>query len=199
MKKRFFLVGLIFALSAFVSQAQIYQMYSQDFETGTPQTYTSSSSTQVTLQNTIVSGGSRALKITHTQSSEQWIELDTIDFSGISTLQYYTLEFMHIAFISPNSVNSSLRGEVAAIQVKRPDQATWTQLGSTQYNMDDQGSARFASNSCFHQKIYEDWQGSATVSNTMWKKERFDLEMFLISPAQTDKKTPNPFPFMPKG
>ena len=198
MKKRFFLVGLIFALSAFVSQAQIYQMYSQDFETGTPQTYTSSSSTQVTLQNTIVSGGSRALKITHTQSSEQWIELDTIDFSGISTLQYYTLEFMHIAFISPNSVNSSLRGEVAAIQVKRPDQATWTQLGSTQYNMDDQGSARFASNSCFHQKIYEDWQGSATVSNTMWKKERFDLEMFLISPAQTDKKLQIRFRLCPR-
>ncbi len=186
MKKRFFLIGLIFALSTVVSQAQIIQMYNQDFETGTPQSYVTSGNASV--QSTYVSGGSKAMKLHHIQGQAEWIELDTIDFSGNASLHYYALEFMHIAYITPGMVHWSRRGDVATVQVKRPDQASWTTLSSTQYNMNEQGSPEFPINGCFHKRTYTDWRTSNTISNSLWKKERFDLEMFLTSPAQTDKK-----------
>ena len=78
MKKGFLLLGLIFAFSTLVTHAQIYEYYSQDFEVGTPVTYTVSSSTAIVPQSTIVSGGSRSLKMTHTQSlceSRMWTRI----------------------------------------------------------------------------------------------------------------------------
>lgn len=187
MKKRFFLVGLIFALSTLVSHAQITEIYNQDFESGSPVTYTTSSNTQVTYSTSIVSGGSRSLKLIHTQSQEQWIELDTIDFSTNANWHYYTLEFMHIAYVNPSQAPFSERGQVAVVQVKRPGQTAWTTLNSTYYNMNDGGSASFASIGCFHNRLYSDWQTS-NISNTMWKKERFDLDNFLNSVDITNKK-----------
>ena len=187
MKKRFFLVGLIFALSTLVSHAQIYEMYSQDFETGTPVTYTPKDAAQTPVQTTIVSGGSRAIKLIHTQGTDEWFELDTLDFTSNTTLRYFTLEFMHIAFINPGQVPSPERGSIANVEVKRPNQTTWIPLNSSHYNMTDGGSADFPSDGCFHQRSYLDWR-TASVSNTMWKKERFDLEQFINPAAPTDKK-----------
>ena len=178
MKKRFLLLGLIFALTAVVSHAQIYEIYSQDFETGTPATYTASS-TQAATQTSIVSGGNRALKMTHTQSQTVEVLLDTIDFSFNTDFNYFTLEFMHIAFVNPLHQPEGTRMEVCMIEAKRIDQTLWTQLGSTHYDTREGGSAEFSSTASFSTNSYYDWESAPSANNTLWKKERFNLETLL--------------------
>lgn len=184
MKKRFLVIGLIFALATLTTHAQIFQMFSQDFETGSPMNYTMSSGAN--RQTSIVSGGSQALKMTHTQSQEVTLELDTIDFSANASLNYFTLEFMHIAFIDPLKGMTPL--ETCIIQAKRPDQTNWIDLNASHYNMSDGGSAEFTSLGTFSNQSYgTEWVGDM-VSNTMWKQERFDLDMLFQGVATTDKK-----------
>lgn len=187
MKKRFLLFGLIFALTAFTSHAQIYEMFSQDFETGTPVNYSVSSSTSAAPQTTVVSGGSRSMKMTHTQSIGLEMTLDTIDFSSNATLNYFTLEFMHIAMVDP--IRCAVRSEVCMIDVRRPDQSSWVRLSSTHYNMAEGGSPEFTSMSSFSKQSYTDWSTAGSSSlNTLWKKERFDLEQMFQGIEATDKK-----------
>lgn len=189
MKKRFLLIGLIFALATFTSRAQIYEMFSQNFETGSPVNYTLSSTSAAQVQTAVVSGGSRALKMVHSQSGEVSIDLDEIDFSQNSTLNYFTLEFMHMCYVNPLKCVSS--SDVCQIYVKRPDQATWTQLSSTHYNMTEGGSVEFQSMASFSMMSYNEWAGlprdptastnpSNNTLNSMWKAERFDLEQLFL-------------------
>ena len=186
MKKRFLLFGLIFALSAFSSHAQIFEFFSQDFETGTPVNFQVSSATSAASQTTIVSGGSRSMKMLHTQSSQVTLTLDTIDFSSNATLNYFTLEFMHIAFV--DALCCTPRTEVCMIDVRRPDQTTWTRLNSTHYNMNEGGSSEFNTLSSFSKQSYTDWQGATSANNTLWKKERFDLEQIFQGVPAVDRK-----------
>lgn len=188
MKKGFLLLGLIFAFSTLVTHAQIYEYYSQDFEVGTPVTYTVSSSTAIVPQSTIVSGGSRSLKMTHTQSLCDTLTLDTIDFSANSSLNFYLLEFMHIAYVDPNSRPEGQQGNVCYIEVKRPGQASWITLNSTHYNMDEGGSSEFAQLATFSQQSYTDWASSMSVNNQMWKKERFDLQQLFQQVDYPERK-----------
>ena len=187
MNKRFFLVGLIFALTTLVSRAQIYQIYSQDFEVGTPVTYSVSNPAQIGFSTTIVSGGSRSIKMTQNQTDTAILELDTVDFSAIQRLNFFTLEFMHIAYVNSSSVIGPLRSQLCVIQAKRPDQATWVQLNSTHYNLNDGGSTAFPDLGCFHNQLYPDWLTSP-ISNSMWKSERFDLEQFFMGIPAEQKK-----------
>lgn len=189
MKKRFLLFGLIFALTAFTSRAQIYEMFSQDFETGSTVNYTTQCSTSSAAgapQTTIYSGGSRAMKMLNVQSAVNYLYLDTIDFSQNASLRYYTLEFQHIAFIDPMALVS--RTEGCIIEAKRPDDPAWTQLSSTHYNMIEGGSGEFNTLGSFHKMAYTDWSSATSVSNLLWKSERFDLEALLQGAALTDKK-----------
>ena len=189
MKKRFLLFGLIFALSTAMSHAQIYEVFSQDFETGTPVNYTSSNATQVTTQTSIVSGGNRALKILHTQSQEISVILDTVDFSFNADFSYYTLEFMQIAYVEPLSLIQAFRTEVGLIEVKLPNQSTWTTLNSTHYNRTEGGgSSEFINTASFSKESYTDWRLSSSVSNTLWKKERFDLNQLFLNTLPPDRK-----------
>ena len=184
MKKRFLLFGLIFAVMAFTSRAQIYEMYSQNFETGTPVTYTVSGA--AATQTNIVSGGQRAMKLTPSQTDTVRMVLDTIDFSANATLNYFTLEFQHIAFA--NATGSINRVSVCNIVAKLPGQSSWTTLGSSQYNTRGEYSVEFLSTSSFYQQSYPDWEGVNSPNNTLWKPERFDLEqLFQGVPAQDRK------------
>lgn len=185
MKKRFFFLGLIFALSSFVTHAQIDVIYNQNFETGTPVTYTTSGNTGITTS--IVSGGSRAMQIHNIPNQEEWLMLDTVDFSQNADYHFYTLEFMHIAFIDPNSVPPSMRQQICIIEARRPDQSGWIQLSGTHYNLAEGGFPDFAQYNCFHTYAYADWRAS-TVNNSMWKRERFDLNAFFTGVAPQDKK-----------
>ena len=186
MKKRLSLFGLILALSAFTTHAQIFQMFSQDFETSTPVNYSlTATGTGATIQNSIVSGGSRSMKMAH-QNTEVIMTLDTLDFSGNATLNYFTLEFMHIAYV--NAVDAVDRTEVCVIEAKLPGQTDWTRLNSSHYNTAESGSSVFASLGSFSRQCYTEWNTTPTVNNTMWKSERFDLEQLFQGVAVTDKK-----------
>ncbi len=185
MKKRFFFLGLIFALSALAGHAQIDVIYTQDFETGTPQTYTTSGN--VGISTTIASGGSRAAQIHSITNQQEWILLDTIDFSQNSDYHYYTLEFMQIAFIDPRDMASALRMSVCNVEARLPTSSAWITLSGTHYNMADGGCRNFSTYGCFHKDCYSDWTGT-TASNAMWKKERFDLNSFFNGVAPQDKK-----------
>jgi hypothetical protein len=186
MKKRFLLFGLIFALTTVMSHAQIYEVYTQDFETGTPATYTGSSSTDVTTQTTIVSGGSRALKMLHRQGTETIVTLDTIDLSFIR-FNYYVLEFMHINWIDPSNNNCASALDCSIIEAKCEGEATWTQLNSTHYRTEN-GSTDFPSTSSFSIHSYPEWDRAPGLNNTLWIKERFDLDQLFYTPLQENKK-----------
>ena len=164
MNKRFLLLGLIFALSALVSHAQIYEMFSQDFETGTPVNYTSSSSA-ATVQTTIVSGGSRALKILHTQGVQTTVLFDTIDLSSISNLNYYKFEFMHIALVNPRAQPDGTQGDVCVIEAKLTNQTDWTRLNSTHYETEEP-STDFPSTANFHKYSYPMWEFATVPTNS---------------------------------
>ena len=138
MKKRFVLLSMIFAMTAMVGHAQIYQIYSQNFETGSPSTYTTSPSAEVSVQSNYSSEGSGAIMLHNTSSGDVTLTLDTIDFSAIATFSFYTLEFSHIAFVNPTHVND--RFSTCAIFAKLPTQAQWTQLTGSYYNMQEGGT-----------------------------------------------------------
>jgi hypothetical protein len=191
MKKRFLLFGLIFALMTVVSQAQIYEMYSQDFETGTPVNYTvqcSSSSSAGAPQSTIYSGGSRAMRLLNVQSAVNYMYLDTIDFSQNALLRFYTLEFQHIAFVSPLQLQA--RTEGCIIEARRPSdpEGQWIQLSSTHYNMVEGGSTEFISLGSFSREAYGEWTSATSANNLLWKSERFDLDALLQGLAVVEKK-----------
>ena len=187
MKKRFLLLGLVFALSAIVSHAQIIQLYSADFESVNDTSYTVSNSAAAP-QTTIVSGGSRSMKMLHTQSTDIVMTLDTIDFSAYTNLNYIVFDFMHIAYVHPLMTASP--SEVCMIEAKLPTQsdAEWTLLNGTHYDMSDGGCIDYGSTTSFSKYSYSFWELSTAVNNTMWKRERFNLEQILLNVPQVNKK-----------
>lgn len=184
MRKQSLFFGLIFAFLGLTAQAQIYEVYHQGFESGETVSYTvtGTNSTQATIHN----GGGQAMQLQHNSTSAVVIEFDTIDCTNNSTLQYISLEFAHICNADPNNNESAT--SVAIIQVKRPDQTTWTRLTSAHYNMSNGGSTDFnAGAGSFSNRSYSEWQGS-TISNAWWKQERFDLNSFFRAVAANQKK-----------
>ena len=111
MKKGFLLLGVIFLFGGLVGRAQIYEMYSQDFETGTPVTYSVIGNGAV--QTTYQSGGSRAMKLTNNSTSTVILLLDTVDFTSNAQFNYYTLEFMHICYCEPTMQQVNMGGEAS--------------------------------------------------------------------------------------
>lgn len=195
MMKRFLLIGLIFALATFTSHAQIQQMFSQDFEAGSPINY-SVRGANYALQTSIVSGGSRSLKMTHTQNDTVILTLDTLDFSHDATLTYVALNFMHIAYADArNFVNVT---DNCIIEAKRPDQTTWTRLNSSHYSHADGGTTNFDDLASFNKQSYEEWMSSPSVNNTLWKQERFNLHQMFQGVATVDKKLQIRFMVLPR-
>lgn len=188
MKKRFLLFGLFFALLGVTSRAQIYEMFFQDFENGSPENYSiidESGGIHGGAQGTIYSGGSKAMKLNMVQSLFNYLVLDTIDFSGYA-FNHYILEFQHISYAPPSHMTSGTEGCI--IEVKRPGQAIWTQLNSTHYNMTEGGSIEFSSLALFNKYSYTEWESYTAVSNQMWKSERFDLDALFLSVAPADRQ-----------
>ena len=196
MKKGFLFFGLIFVLASFTTRAQIYEFYSQDFEGPQDTSYIPSDPSRVIVQSSFMSGGSHACKITHTYQETMYLTLDTIDFSVINGLNYYTLEFMHISFINKDNVLPSLRSQICMIEAKRPDQSesAWVPLNSTHYNRSDGGTTEFDLISSFNSVSYPEWDlavrnnTNGLPDNTLWKKERFDLEQFFLDVGVTNRK-----------
>ena len=184
MKKGFLLLGVIFLFGGLVGRAQIYEMYSQDFETGTPVTYSVIGNGAV--QTTYQSGGSRAMKLTNNSTSTVILLLDTVDFTANAQFNYYTLEFMHICYCEPTMQLVNMGG---VIEVKRPGSSTWLPLTQQHYNMTDGGSAEFNRVAAFNKYSYEpDWSEPTSVNNMMWKNERFDLDMIFYGVPPQERK-----------
>ena len=190
MKKGLSLLGLIFALATFTSQAQIYQMYSQGFEDGTPQTYSVTNNTQ--LQTSVSTGGSKAIRLMsvgtgQVGTNDVILTLDTIDFSINAQFNYYVLEFQHIAFVTPNAMHSAT--ECCIIEAKRPGDSRFFQLSSTHYDMTDGGSEDFQQMGSFSRESYPaDWGSGNAPNNMMWKRERFNLEQLFQGVAPVNRQ-----------
>ena len=106
MKKLSLLLGVIFALTTVQTRAQITEVYHQGFENGESANYSITGS--AAPQSSVYSGGSRALKLSHTNTSTT-ITLDTIDLTTSASLQHFSLEFVHICNVSPNSCAEASR------------------------------------------------------------------------------------------
>lgn len=184
MKTRLSLFGLIFAFMAFSAHAQIYQVYTQDFETGSPVTYQLSSNAQV--QTSVVSGGNRSMKLSHVYNQDVMMTLDTIDFSEMANFNYYTMEFMHYCEADARYVASAT--DVCVIEVRRPGDTRWTRLGTTHYNMTDGGSSEFSSFSSFSKQSYTDWENATMYNPSMWRHERFDLDQLFQNVLPVNRK-----------
>lgn len=183
MKKGLTLFGLIFALGTLVGHAQIYQVYSQDFETGSPQTYTVTGNGSV--QTSIYSGGARAMKMTNSTAGTVVVTLDTIDFSTNASFNFYTLEFSHIALFDPNDQVGTGGG---IIEVKLPVNTDWTTLTDQHYNIADDYSSEFVDYPSWHKYDYTDWTEATAPNNLLWKSERFDLEAVFMGVPPQDRK-----------
>lgn len=190
MKKGLSLLGLILALATVNGHAQIYQLYSQGFENGTPQTY--SVTNNATVQNAVSTGGSSAMRLMsvgtgQVGTNDVIMTLDTIDFSINAQFNYYVLEFQHIAFVTPTAMHVAT--ECCMIEVKRPGQTQFYQLSGTHYDMTDGGSDDFYNSSSFSRESYgADWGTGNAPNNMMWKRERFNLDHFFNGVSPTNRQ-----------
>ncbi len=185
MKRGLLVIGLIFAMAATSVRAQVTYCYRQDFESATPTGY--SVSTGGATQTSIKSGGARAMKLTHTRNQEVVLTLDTLDFSDSAAWNYYTLEFMHIAFIDPLDCASGDRTNICRVEVKRPGQNSWMQLNSSHYKTDP-GSNQFRNVGSFSKRSYDTWTSATAASNMLWQKERFDIEQVFQGVPAIDRQ-----------
>ncbi len=173
MKFRTLIIGAIFAFSALISHAQVFEMYSAGFEQGQPVHFSVSPTSGAVYDNSIKSSGNRSLKLVQSTSEDIVLISDTIDFTQNTTLRYIAMEFDHIC-TAPTTTSIN----IGMIYVKRPAQSDneWTQLNGTQhYNRTNGGSSSFASLSNFNVYSYDAWSNATSVSNDLWKSERFDI------------------------
>ena len=96
MKFRTLIIGAIFAFSALISHAQVFEMYSAGFEQGQPVHFSVSPTSGAVYDNSIKSSGNRSLKLVQSTSEDIVLISDTIDFTQNTTLRYIAMEFDHI-------------------------------------------------------------------------------------------------------
>lgn len=185
MKKKSLLLGFIFVILGLVSQGQIVETYRQGFEAAGENYGYNVVSGNVSTQSSLVKSGSRALQMSHS-STDAVIVLDTIDFTGNGSYQYFTFEFDHICTVDPTTCQSAT--VVAIIEAKRADQTTFTKLnGNTHYDKSGEYSAEFAGVDSHSKMSYGNWL-SGSPDNTWWKHERFNLNTFFNGTAQASRK-----------
>lgn len=194
MKKHVILFGILGLILNISMQAQILTKFSTGFETGTATDYTITGSN--TYSTTYYSGGSRALLLQQSRTAEAILLLDTIDLSQTNpSLQYATLEFMHICKVRAQSTMSPVTQTPpfgAIIEVKRVDEENWTQLGGALYDRNwGGGSSDFSLNDFFSDYSYStSWNAgvNSDPDNSMWKKERFNLGSLFSSARPENRK-----------
>lgn len=188
MKKRSVVLVLLGMILLVPAKSQILTRYTQRFETTDIGLYTTSGN--VSLDTVLYSEGSRAIHLDQSATDEAHVILDTIDFSDQPNLQYATLEFMHICKVRAQSCENPPSGGM--VEVKRPDQSSWTQLTGSYYDTDWGGGSRdFQLNGFFSDRAYESaWDGgnNSHPTNTWWKKERFKLSSLLQGVSQQNRK-----------
>ncbi len=183
MKKRIFLLSVIFAFAGFAARGQIVEMYNQGFE-GTGSVYTVSSPANGTIVSDLAAGGSSSIKLTQLTTGDVELLLDTLDFTQNLALSYIALEFDHINNIYTNGGANTSIGE---IWVKRVNQSTWTQANSSNYDVSGEYTTQFVGTSTFNRNSYTEWM-KTTMTNQYWKHERFTFNSILSNVAAADRK-----------
>lgn len=131
MKKQSLLLFCLLACMTLVGRAQITTVYTQGFETGENATYTVEQGT-ATPQTTVAAAGARALKLAH-GTGNVTVVLDTISLTN-SAWQHFTLEFMHINNVDPQTCNRS--SLVGVLEIMRPGvDNDWTKVTNNYYNV----------------------------------------------------------------
>ena len=202
MKKHVILFGILGLILNISMQAQILTKFSTGFETGTATDYTLTGSN--TYSTTYYSGGSRALLLQQSRTADAILLLDTIDLSQTNpSLQYATLEFMHICKVRAQSTMSPVTQAPpfgAIMEVKRIDEENWTQLGGSLYDRNwGGGSSDFSLNDFFSDYSYStSWNAgvNSDPDNSMWKKERFNLGSLFSSARPENRKIQIRFNYM---
>ena len=183
MRTKYLFLGAIFSFLGLVSQAQVYEMYSQGYETNDPVNYTITNNGSEFATNLYV-GGQRSLRLKQNTTNDVVMLLDTLDFTQNSTLRYVTLEFDHINNIATN-LGSTLMG---LIYVKRANQSDdqYTQLTGQHYRTEE-GSDQFPPTASFNNFSYDEWH-MEPLSNALWKHERFDIDDILSAQVPVNER-----------
>lgn len=173
-----------------VARGQVYQMYYQGFETSETENYTVTPSANATISTSLHMGGDRSLQLLQSTSTDIVYLTDTIDFTQNTSLRYIALEFDHISNLATATGNNDL----CKIFVKRANQDdnSWVQLlGSEHYDKTETYSSSFSTLSAFNMYSYNEWHNSqtpATLSNLLWKHERFNVNNILTSSVPTNER-----------
>ncbi len=190
MKLRHLLIGLVLSTLCFSANAQVYDMYYQTFETDDEVRFTGSPQSNVIYSTDVAAGGSRSIKLVQNNDSDVTLITDTIDFTQNTSLHYITLEFDHICNAYTNT-GSTMMG---LIYWKRANQSDdqWHQLTGTQeYNVDRQNddySREFQNTASFNRNSYETLWQTTTVTDELWKWERFDLNNAITSSVAPNER-----------
>lgn len=189
MKTRVIFLGAILTILSLPLHAQVYEMLYQGFETGETQRYTTSTQNGASVSELVYSSGAKSLEILQNREGEVELILDTLDFTQNLALRYISFQFDHICHVP---VNSSTSISMGTIYYKRANQtdAQWTQLTRQEYNRTSGSySMEFYRTGAFHSECYTEWYNtSETVTNSMWKSERFDLDNVLTSSLAANER-----------
>ncbi|MBR1549328.1 MAG: T9SS type A sorting domain-containing protein [Bacteroidales bacterium] len=151
------------------------------FETGEASAYTGSYS----ITNQYHASGNGALQLNQVTDAEITLELNELDFTQNTALRYISLEFDHICTVTPNE-NPDFY--MCRLYWKRTNESTWHQLTSSNYNMTNGGSNSFRTVSAFSNESYGDEWRTNTLSNDMWKSERFDINAAFNNVAPNERR-----------
>ncbi|KWW42441.1 MAG: CARDB domain-containing protein [bacterium F083] len=164
--------------------SQITTVYRQGFEASEATTYTVVQGS-ASPQTAVAVAGSRALKLEHNTTGTM-ILFDTINLNN-GAWQHFALEFFHINNVDPTTCDRS--SLVGVIEVKRPGvDNDWTKVTNNFYNVVEGAySTDFFDRGSFCSASYEGWD-NMTVSDNMWKRERFDFDVFLSNQSAVGRK-----------
>ncbi len=161
--------------SGLVAQGQVTEALYQSFENGETSRVSASPAANMSYSTAYHASGSRSLELSQ-GTEEVTLYLDTLDFTSDLTIRYISLEFDHICKVPTNAGSDNLMGK---IYFKRANQSDWTLASASYYNRSEAGwSTHFNSLSAFSTYSYPEWE-SSTMTNDMWKSERFDFNNLL--------------------
>ncbi len=194
MRTKYLFLGAIFAFLGMSAHGQVFEMYSQGFETGEAVNYVSSPAGAPQFVTNIYSGGERAMKLVQQSTSDVEFVLDTLDFTSNTSLRYISLRFDHICRIPVNNVLGG--AAMGKIYYKRANQTEWTAMSNQEYNIVEDHSTAFGMTGAFNENSYlsgpiaHSWYSGTTptVSNEQWHSERFDLDNVLSGVAANERK-----------
>lgn len=177
MRTKYLFLGVIFSFLGLVSQAQVFLMYGQGFETGEQVNYTVTNNSYE-FSTSLHAGGLQSLRLKQTTTTDVSMVLDTLDFTQNATLRNVALEFDHICNIA---ANMGYGAQICQIFVKRANQSDdqAIQLSGAHYNKDEEGySTEFDQTATFNNYSYDEWHNES-LGNALWKHERFDINSLL--------------------